>query len=84
MLFTNAAPYSFSNSALKNRTIKGAALDVFEFEPKISAGLLELENVVITPHTASASEETRDKMATMAAANIIEVLEGRPPINPVK
>lgn len=70
-------------AALKNGTIKGAALDVFEAEPKISPELLALENVVMTPHTASASEETRDKMATMAAANIIEVLEGRPPINPV-
>jgi len=70
-------------AALKNGVIKGAAIDVFENEPKITPELLELENIVMTPHTASASEETRDKMAMMAAANIIEVLEGRPPINPV-
>jgi glyoxylate reductase len=69
--------------ALQNGIIKGAAIDVFEFEPKISPELLELENIVITPHTASASEETRNKMSEMAAANIAEVLEGRAPINPV-
>jgi glyoxylate reductase len=69
--------------ALADGTIKGAALDVFEAEPKISPELLSLENIVMTPHTASASEETRDKMATMAALNIVEVLEGRQPINPV-
>lgn len=70
--------------ALKEGVIKGAAVDVFEFEPKILPELLELENIVITPHTASASEETRDKMSEMAAANITEVLEGRPPANPVR
>lgn len=70
--------------ALKEGVIKGAALDVFEFEPKILPELLQLDNVVITPHTASASEETRDKMATMAATNIIETLEGRVPPNLVQ
>lgn len=70
-------------TALKNGTIKGAAIDVFEEEPKINPELLTLENIVMTPHTASASEETRDKMAVMAASNIIEVIEGRPPLNPV-
>jgi glyoxylate reductase len=71
-------------AALKNGTIKGAAIDVFEFEPKISPELIALDNIVMTPHTASASEETRDKMAIMAATNIIEVLEGRNPPNPVQ
>ena len=69
--------------ALKERVIKGAAIDVFEFEPKISPELMELDNIVMTPHTASASEETRDKMAMMAAQNIIEVLEGRPAPNKI-
>ncbi len=70
--------------ALKDMVIKGAAIDVFEFEPKISPELLELENIVMTPHTASASEETRDKMAVMAAENIIAVLEGKTPPNLIK
>ena len=67
--------------ALSNKTIKGAALDVFEFEPKITKGLLKLDNVVLTPHTASATEEARSKMAEVAAQNIIEALEGRVPPN---
>ena len=70
--------------ALEQKKIKGAALDVFEFEPKISEGLMSLDNVIMTPHTASASEETRGKMAEMAATNIIEALEGRTPPNLVK
>jgi len=67
--------------ALKEKWIKGAALDVFEFEPKISKGLMKLNNVVLTPHIASATEETRSKMSEIAAINIIEALEGRTPPN---
>lgn len=63
--------------ALADKTIKGAALDVFEFEPKITPELLLLDNVILTPHIASATEETRSKMAEMAAINIVEALEGR-------
>lgn len=70
--------------ALKDGVIAGAALDVFEFEPKITPELNDLDNVIMTPHTASATLETRSKMAEMAATNIIEVLEGRTPPNPVK
>lgn len=70
--------------ALKSGTIRGAALDVFEFEPKVTPELLKLPNVVVNPHLASATEETRTKMAEMVAANIIEVLEGRIAVNPVK
>ncbi len=70
--------------ALKNNIIKGAALDVFEWEPKLAPGLAKLQNTVLTPHIASATEETRDKMAEMAAKNIIAVLSGGKPINPVK
>ncbi len=69
--------------ALKSGQIFGAGLDVFEFEPQLTQGLIELDNVVLTPHIASATLETRNKMAEMAAQNIIEVLEGRKPINPV-
>lgn len=69
--------------ALKDGTIRGAALDVFEFEPKISDRLLNLPNVVLNPHLASATEETRTKMAEMVATNIIETLEGRTAPNAV-
>ena len=70
--------------ALANKVIKGAALDVFEFEPKITPGLLQLDNAILTPHIASATEETRSKMSDLAATNIIEALEGRTPPNLVK
>ena len=70
--------------ALRQKTIKGAAIDVFEFEPEITPDLKELDNVIITPHIASATEETRNKMAEMAVQNIIEALEGRVPPNLVK
>ena len=66
---------------LANKTIKGAALDVFEFEPKITPEFLTLDNVILTPHIASATEETRSKMSLLAATNIIEALEGRVPPN---
>lgn len=70
--------------ALKNGVIAGAGLDVFENEPSLAPGLTELENVVITPHIASATVETREKMSEVAALNIIEVLEGRSAPNAVK
>lgn len=70
--------------ALRNKVIRGAALDVFENEPALASGLAELENVVLTPHIASATEETRAKMADMAATNIIAALEGKTPPNLVK
>lgn len=62
--------------ALKNNIIKGAALDVFENEPNLAAGLTELLNVILTPHIASATLATREKMSKMAAENIVAVLEG--------
>jgi len=68
---------------LKNGVIRGAGLDVYEEEPKMAPGLAELDNVVITPHTASATEETRGAMSELAAKNIIEVLEGRGAITPI-
>lgn len=69
---------------LKERKIAGAALDVFENEPELTPGLTDLENVVLTPHIASATLETRDKMAEMAANNVIAVLEGQTPPNLVE
>ncbi|MCD6222618.1 MAG: D-glycerate dehydrogenase [Thermoplasmata archaeon] len=62
--------------ALKNGVIAGAALDVFENEPKVHEGLAKLKNVVLTPHIGSASLETRTKMAEMVAKNVIAALKG--------
>jgi glyoxylate reductase len=67
--------------ALKNGVIAGAALDVFEREPAVHPGLLQLDNVVLTPHTASATIESRSKMAVMAAENLIVGLAGQKPAN---
>ncbi len=67
--------------ALKNGVIAGAGLDVFENEPLVHPELLKLDNVVLTPHTASATIETRSKMATMAAENLIAGLAGQKPPN---
>ncbi len=64
--------------ALKKKVIAGAALDVFEFEPKVSPGLMALPNVILTPHIASASREAREQMAQIAAQNIIDFFEGKP------
>jgi glyoxylate reductase len=69
--------------ALQEKTISGAGLDVFEFEPKLARGLTKLSNVVLTPHIASGTLEAREDMARLAASNIIEVLEGRVPFNNV-
>jgi glyoxylate reductase len=69
--------------ALRQNVIRGAALDVYENEPEPHPGLTDLENTVLTPHIASASRETREKMATMAADNVIAVFEGEPPPTPV-
>jgi len=68
-------------TALKKRTIAGAALDVYEEEPKINPALLKLENVVLMPHIGSASVETRTKMATMAVENCVAALSGKKPPN---
>jgi glyoxylate reductase len=66
--------------ALSANTIRGAALDVFEHEPEVEPRLLRLDNVLITPHIASATVTTRTRMATMAAENVIAALNGvRPP-----
>ena len=69
--------------ALRERLIAGAALDVYEREPEVHAGLVGLENVVLAPHLGSATRETRTAMAELAARNVIEVLAGRPAITPI-
>jgi glyoxylate reductase len=67
-------------AALEQRQIAGAALDVFEREPQIGHGLLR-PNVVLAPHLASASLDTRTRMAMMAVENTIAFFEGRRPPN---
>lgn len=71
--------------ALQTKEIWGAALDVFEDEPKIAPGLSNLDNVVIVPHIASATMDTRLRMGAIAVSNIIKVLNGQEPdtcVNP--
>jgi glyoxylate reductase len=67
--------------ALKEGRIDSAGLDVYEKEPRLSPGLAELDNVVLTPHTGSATYESRDRMAVMAAENLVAGLRGERPPN---
>ena len=69
--------------ALREGRIAGAGLDVFEHEPDVHPGLIELDNVVLAPHLGSATVETRSAMAELAARNVVEVLAGRAPLTPV-
>jgi glyoxylate reductase len=69
--------------ALTEGWIAGAGLDVHEHEPEVHPGLLALDNAVLAPHIASASEATRLKMASLAVNNCLAVLEGKPPLTPV-
>jgi glyoxylate reductase len=70
--------------ALEKGRIFSAGLDVYEEEPKVHPKLLALENVVLAPHIGSASMETRDRMATLAAENLRAVLQGEQPRTPVE
>lgn len=65
--------------ALKRGVIAGAGLDVYEHEPEVAKGLVELENTVLLPHVGSATMDTRNKMAEMAAHNLLAGLQGRVP-----
>jgi glyoxylate reductase len=67
--------------ALKRGQIAGAGLDVFEQEPTVTPALLEMKNVVLTPHLGSAVVETRDALANAVADNILALIEGRRPPN---
>lgn len=70
-------------AALGNGDIAGAGLDVFENEPQVHQGLLELDNVVLLPHLGSATVETRTAMANLAAHNALAVLGDEDPLTPV-
>ncbi len=69
--------------ALRDGVIANAGLDVFEHEPDVDPGLLELENVVLVPHIGSSTTNTRDAMAELAAANAIAIVKGEAPPTPV-
>ncbi|MFH2067208.1 MAG: D-glycerate dehydrogenase [Pseudomonadota bacterium] len=66
---------------LKSGKVKGAGLDVYEFEPAIAKEFFTFSNVVLLPHIGSATIETRDKMSVMVAKNVISALEGEKPEN---
>ena len=70
--------------ALSDRQIAGAGLDVFEREPEVHPGLLELDNAILVPHLGSATIETRTAMAMLAAENAIAVVHGETPPTPVE
>jgi glyoxylate reductase len=70
-------------AALREGRIAAAGLDVYEHEPAVDPGLLELENVVLVPHLGSATIETRAAMAELAACNAIAVARGEAPPTPV-
>jgi len=63
--------------ALEREQIAGAALDVYEHEPKVHPALVSRKDVILTPHIASASVETRTKMAVMAAKNAVALFKGK-------
>ncbi len=71
-------------AALRDGTIAGAGLDVFEREPEIDPGLRGLENVVLIPHLGSATIETRTAMGVLAAKNAVAVLAGEAPLTPIE
>jgi glyoxylate reductase len=70
--------------ALEHGPLAAAGLDVFEDEPAVHPALIGRPNVVLTPHVGSAVRFTREKMASMAAANVIRVLRGESPLTPVE
>ncbi|MFW6115171.1 MAG: 2-hydroxyacid dehydrogenase [Thermodesulfobacteriota bacterium] len=69
--------------ALKNNLLAGAGLDVYEFEPRVHPELIGMENVVLLPHIGSSTIEVRERMAVMAADNIIAFFQGKTPPNRV-
>lgn len=69
--------------ALQNGVIAGAGLDVFEEEPKVPPELITLDNVVLTPHMASGTTQTRHAMANLAVSNLVAHFAGKPLLSPV-
>ena len=73
----------FSLQALAGGVIAGAGLDVFANEPHVPEALWSMPNVVLTPHMASATHQTRQAMADLAFANMQAGLSGQPLLTPV-
>ena len=69
--------------ALESGHLGGAALDVYELEPKVNPRLLSMGNVVLAPHIGSATLETRSAMSRIAATDIYRVLKGQQPLHRV-
>jgi glyoxylate reductase len=67
--------------ALQEKRIAGAALDVYEREPMVEPGLINLPNVVLTPHLGSAARDTRERTSAMVVDNIVAAIKGRRPPN---
>lgn len=65
--------------ALKAGELAGAALDVYENEPELTAGMTELDNLILLPHIGSASTDTRNRMALLVADNVLDALAGKKP-----
>ena len=70
-------------AALEDRAIAGAALDVFDGEPNVPAALMKMENVVLTPHIASSTHETRRAMGDLVYDNLRAHFDGKPVLTPV-
>lgn len=69
--------------ALDSGQLRGAGLDVYEFEPEVTPRLLSMKNVVVLPHIGSATEEARNAMARIAAMNVLRYLQGQEPLHKV-
>jgi glyoxylate reductase len=69
--------------ALRSGLIAAAGLDVYEAEPQLAPGLVELDNVVLLPHIGSATTATRGAMVELCSRNIVAVLRGQPPVTPL-
>ncbi|OAN90752.1 2-hydroxyacid dehydrogenase [Sulfitobacter geojensis] len=70
-------------TALQEKRIAGAGLDVYEFEPKVPAALIALENVTLLPHLGTSAQEVREQMGVMAVDNLVAFFDGKPVPNPV-
>jgi len=70
-------------TALINQEIAGAALDVYEYEPKVSNALVSMENVVLLPHLGSATTETREAMGMRVLDNLSNFFSGKEPIDKI-
>jgi len=85
-VFVNTARGKLVNEAvlaqnLKNGKIYAAGLDVYEFEPEVNSELRSMDNVVLFPHTGSATEETRAQMAAMVVNDCTKVINGGKAVN---